>query len=104
MYHRLGWSAGQRGDAARCRQLGVAAYLTKPVGQSELFEAMQRVLGSKTQEPAQPSLITRHSLREDCKTCRILLAEDNIVNQSLAAAFWKSMATRWWSPRTVWKS
>jgi two-component system, sensor histidine kinase and response regulator len=78
-------SAGQRGDAARCRQLGVAAYLTKPVGQSELFDALVQVLGRGALE-AQSSepLVTRHSLREGRKRLRILLAEDNVVNQKLA--------------------
>src|SRR5208282_1451123 len=33
-------SAGQRGDAARCRQLGIAAYLVKPIGQSQLLDAI----------------------------------------------------------------
>ncbi len=76
-------SAGQRGDAARCRDLGVAAYLTKPVGQSELFDAIVRVLGSGSQlRPA--ALVTRHSLRETRKGLRVLLAEDNVVNQMLA--------------------
>jgi PAS domain S-box-containing protein len=76
-------SAGQRGDAARCRQLGVAAYLTKPVGQSELFDALVRVLSSMEREtPA--ALVTRHSLREERKGPRVLLVEDNVVNQTLA--------------------
>ena len=76
-------SAGQRGDAARCRQLGVAAYLTKPIGESELLDAILRVLASKPQTKG-PALVTRHSLREEKKSLRILLAEDNEVNQKLA--------------------
>jgi CheY-like chemotaxis protein len=39
-------SAGHRGDAERCRQLGVGAYLLKPIRQSEPREAIARVLGS----------------------------------------------------------
>jgi two-component system, sensor histidine kinase and response regulator len=77
-------SAGQRGDAARCRQLEVAAYLTKPVGQSELFDAIVRVLGSRPSETQQGALVTRHSIREGRKGPRVLLAEDNAVNQTLA--------------------
>jgi CheY-like chemotaxis protein len=76
-------SAGQRGDAARCRELGLAGYLTKPVGQSELLDAILRVTGSNRSE-AKPALVTRHSLREESKSFRILLAEDNPVNQTLA--------------------
>ena len=40
-------SGGQRGDAARCEELGIAAYLTKPVRQAELREAIIRVLHAK---------------------------------------------------------
>src|SRR5207245_2647738 len=77
-------SAGQRGDAARCRQLGVAAYLTKPIGQSELFGALMQVLGPIAREALSAALVTRHSLRERRKSLRVLLAEDNAVNQMLA--------------------
>ena len=76
-------SAGQRGDAARCRELGVAAYLTKPVRQSELHEAIIAVL-STTKAPAlSAALITRHSLRDQRRSQSILVAEDNLVNQVL---------------------
>jgi len=57
-------SAGQRGDAMRCRELGVSAYLTKPVRQSELMDAILTALGTRMKNDAQPALITRHSLRE----------------------------------------
>jgi len=76
-------SAGQRGDAARCRELGLEGYLTKPVSQSELLEAILRVAGAKRPE-TKPALVTRHSLREEGRSLRILLAEDNVVNQLLA--------------------
>jgi len=78
-------SAGQRGDAARCRELDIAAYLIKPVAQSELLDAILRVLGTKSQEAREPELVTRHSLREGRRGLRILLAEDNAVNQKLAS-------------------
>jgi signal transduction histidine kinase/DNA-binding response OmpR family regulator len=77
-------SAGQRGDAARCRELGVAAYLSKPVSQSELFDAIVRVLAAPGSQ-ASPLLITRHSLREVKRGLRVLLVEDNAVNQRLAS-------------------
>ena len=76
-------SRGQRGDAVRCRELGLAAYLTKPIRQSELREAILSVLGMKSQK-AETSLVTRHSLREARRGLRILLAEDNAVNQQLS--------------------
>ncbi|MGH9404078.1 MAG: response regulator [Terriglobia bacterium] len=77
-------SSGFRGDAMRCRELGVAAYLTKPVGQRELRDAVVSVLAGKGQNEIQPSLVTRHSLREARPGLRILLTEDNPVNQQLA--------------------
>ena len=80
-------SAGHRGDAERCRELGVAAYLMKPVRQSELREAIARALGAREQNGAIP-LITRYSLgdaRDPDTILRILVAEDNPVNQRLIA-------------------
>src|SRR5713101_6637378 len=80
-------SAGHRGDAARCQELGVAAYLLKPIRQSELREAIARVLGAREQEGSIP-LITRFSLqdaRDPASVLRVLLAEDNPVNQLLAS-------------------
>jgi PAS domain S-box-containing protein len=78
-------SAGHRGDSARCHELGVAAYLLKPIRQSELREAIARVLGARQGEGAIP-LITRFSLqdaREPDAYLSVLLAEDNLVNQRL---------------------
>jgi PAS domain S-box-containing protein len=80
-------SAGHRGDAVRCQELGVAAYLLKPIRQSELREAIARVLGAREQKGAIP-LITRYSLGdaiEPMAVLRVLVAEDNAVNQRLAA-------------------
>jgi signal transduction histidine kinase/DNA-binding response OmpR family regulator len=77
-------SAGQRGDARRCRELGVAAYLTKPVRQGELLDAILTALGTKPSPQAAPVLVTRHSLRENSAHLRILLVEDNSVNQVFA--------------------
>lgn len=78
-------SAGQRGDALRCRELQVAAYLIKPVYQTELLEALLTVLGQKPDSTGKkPALVTRHSLREERRQMRILLAEDNPVNQMVA--------------------
>jgi PAS domain S-box-containing protein len=80
-------SAGHRGDAARCQELGVAAYLLKPIRQSELREAIAKVLGAREQQGAIP-LITRYSLGDaldPMAVLRVLVAEDNAVNQRLAA-------------------
>ena len=79
-------SAGHRGDGERCKTWGVAAYLLKPVRQSELREAIARVLGAREQAGAIP-LITSYSLqdsRDPAHVLSVLLAEDNLVNQRLA--------------------
>ena len=75
-------SAGQLGDAARCRELGISAYLVKPIRQGELLEGICNIL-NRTPE-VKTGLITRHTLREANHRARILLAEDNMVNQTLA--------------------
>jgi two-component system sensor histidine kinase/response regulator len=78
-------SAGHRGDWARCQELGVAGYLLKPIRQSELQEAIARVLGAQIQKVAIP-LATRHTLqetREPATFLTVLVAEDNRVNQRL---------------------
>ena len=72
-------SAGRPGDAARCRELGIAAYLLKPIRKTELLAAILQVLGHT--RDTKPSLVTRHALREARRHLRILLAEDNPVNQ-----------------------
>jgi CheY-like chemotaxis protein len=75
-------SGGQLGDAARCKSLSIGAYLSKPVKRSDLFRAIQAVLGTETPCVGSAPLVTRHSLRETAR--HILLAEDNPVNQRLA--------------------
>ncbi|MBV9770992.1 MAG: response regulator, partial [Bryobacterales bacterium] len=65
-------SGGQRGDGARCRELGIAAYLIKPVLQADLFKAMLQVLPSSAAEVKPVQVITRHSLREGRVPLRVL--------------------------------
>ena len=77
-------SSDRSGDASRCRELGVACYLRKPITQAELFDAILTALGTVPLE--QPEL-PHTSLNETTKgqpLLRILLAEDNEVNQALA--------------------
>ena len=76
-------SMGHRGDASRLEALGCSGYLLKPVKQQLLFDAVVAVLGRE--ENQGPGLITRHTLSEQRKFgSRILLAEDNPINQKLA--------------------
>ncbi|MBW2091099.1 MAG: response regulator [Deltaproteobacteria bacterium] len=87
-------SFGQRGDATRCRELGVTAYLNKPLSQKDLRGAIHTVLG-RTEAQAGPSpLITLHSLREGRRYLRILLAEDDPANQVLFEGLLKKRGHR----------
>lgn len=74
-------SAGRPGDASRCRELGVAGYLSKPVQASELLEAIQAVLGGASS--LRPQLVTHHSLKESHSKLQVLVAEDNPVNRKV---------------------
>jgi signal transduction histidine kinase/CheY-like chemotaxis protein len=83
-------SAGHRGDAARCRDLGISAYLKKPIKQSDLLDAIMTLLAYQQRNEKRVPLITRHSLRrmKDVQTVRedalkVLVVEDNAVNQKL---------------------
>jgi len=76
-------SMGQRGDAVRLEALGCSGYLLKPVKQQMLFDAVVAVLGRKEEQA--PRIITRHLISEQRKLgLRLLLAEDNPINQKLA--------------------
>src|SRR6266852_2300334 len=79
-------SAGQRGDGERCRQLGIQAYLTKPIARADLVEAVGTVLAGAASAAGAADLVTRHSIAESRHALRILLAEDNPVNQQVATA------------------
>ena len=76
-------SAGHLGDAARCRELGISAYLVKPIRQGELLDAICQLLDGTARKQPEP-LVTRHTLREEKHRIHILLAEDNAINQTLA--------------------
>jgi CheY-like chemotaxis protein len=72
---------GRKGDAARARSVGFSAYLNKPVAPAELHDAMLQVM-QDAQRGGPHALVTRHSLAEARRgRVRILLVEDNPVNQ-----------------------
>ena len=79
-------SAGHRGDAARCRRLNLAGYLVKPVRQSELRRAIGRVMGARfpRRMPFPEEQVAQEVRTRPDRSLRILLAEDNRVNQRLA--------------------
>jgi PAS domain S-box-containing protein len=72
-----------QGDVARGKELGVAYQLSKPVARAELLVSIQQALG-KLEVTQSSTLITPSSLREPGPGVRILLAEDNKVNQRVA--------------------
>ena len=87
-------SMGRRGDAKRLENLGFAAYLTKPIKQSQLHDCLSTVTGSQTRPvEAKPSaIVTRHSITEDeRRRVKILLADDHIVNQKVALGMLKKL-------------
>jgi two-component system, sensor histidine kinase and response regulator len=94
-------SLGRRGDAKAAQDAGIAAYLTKPIRQSQLYSCLSLVLANSSPAvsgPAQPPapLITRHSLSEAQAQSRghILVAEDNPINQKVAVKMLEKLGYR----------
>jgi PAS domain S-box-containing protein len=87
-------SSGEYGDATRCRELGIAAYLIKPIAAPDLLEAISAALPSQKRlagpivPPAGPALpaaaVRLAQTPPSRRSVRVLLAEDNIVNQRVA--------------------
>ncbi len=80
-------SVGERGDSAEAEKIGFPAYLTKPVRKSQLYDCLATVLARKTEgrRRTRGEIVTRHRLAERQKhRMRILVAEDNAVNQKVA--------------------
>ncbi|GAX61102.1 signal transduction histidine kinase-like protein [Candidatus Scalindua japonica] len=80
-------SVGRRGDAEHFKRMGVAAYLTKPVKKMQLFDCLRIVTGEsgKDGKETEGQIVTQYSISEDHKQrIRILLTEDNVVNQKIA--------------------
>src|SRR4029079_8746075 len=73
------------GSVAPAQRVGSAAYRRSPIRQFELLEAILAVVGMPADREDQLHVVTRHSLRESRQKLRILLAEDNKVNQLVAA-------------------
>ena len=65
-------SGGERGDAARCEKLGIAAYLTKPSDRLELRDVLLRVLAGDSTKPPKKSVVTQHTVREQTKSLSFL--------------------------------
>jgi signal transduction histidine kinase/DNA-binding response OmpR family regulator len=90
-------SVGKRGDAQQFQEVGFSAYMTKPVKVSQLYDCLATVLGIGSAGPEQPArpIVTRHTLLEDKKRrVRILVAEDNVVNQKVAVRILEKLGYR----------
>jgi PAS domain S-box-containing protein len=92
-------SMGQRGDAHQLESIGFSAYLSKPLRQAQLRDALALVLGRQAAAGADVApdkrLITRHTLSEIARQrIRLLLAEDNPVNQMVAVTLLKKHGYR----------
>ncbi len=80
-------SVGRRGDAGRMDKIGFAAYLTKPVKRSQILDCLMTVTGRKKKEKGrlEGAILTKHSIADAQKRrLRILVAEDNMINQKVA--------------------
>ena len=100
-------SIGQRGDAKRAMESGFSAYLVKPVSPSQLFDALAMLWGARA-EGREAELITRHIVAESRiakgapltekrggqLSARVLVVEDNIVNQKMAVRMLDKMGCR----------
>ncbi len=90
-------SVGKRGDARRFKEIGFTAYLTKPIKQSQFYNCLSMISGSQTDmsEGRSSCLVTRHSIAEYQKQqIRLLLAEDNEINQKVALGILKNFGYR----------
>jgi signal transduction histidine kinase/DNA-binding response OmpR family regulator/HPt (histidine-containing phosphotransfer) domain-containing protein len=76
-------SSGMRGDAGRCRELGIEGYLTKPVIMEELYNTLLIIISGQQQLP-EP--VTRHTVREKMAQCSLLIADDVEINRELLRA------------------
>lgn len=75
--------SGRRGDAARCRSLGVAGYLAMPIVHSDLADAVVATVQASRSAGSNASLVTRHLLREGRSSLRVLLADPSPISQRL---------------------
>ena len=84
----LAYTSSAERVAARCRDMGFSAFLTKPARRYILLRTLSKMLSSQaaSDQPAvETKLVTQYSVREEIKhSVRLLVAEDNPVNQKLA--------------------
>jgi signal transduction histidine kinase/CheY-like chemotaxis protein len=78
-------SSGLDGEATRCRALGVAAHLTKPIKKTDLLETICRTLAHNMKKTPVHSGSAAPSAVPPTRSMRVLVAEDNVVNQRVAS-------------------
>jgi two-component system sensor histidine kinase/response regulator len=78
---------GKPGDAIACRENGISAYMRYPINPRQLNEAVMAVTGASVDADETPTLVTRHSLREQRKGATVLLVDPSRDSQILAAHF-----------------
>ncbi len=78
---------GSPGEGIKARELGVMAYLTKPISRSQLKNAMQKVIDNRSLTVA--PMVTRHTLKEteQADKQKVLIIEENIRNQKMLSSF-----------------
>ena len=81
-------SSDRQGEISRCKELGIAAHLIKPLKQSELFNSIAETLGMNG-TPQHDMRTATADLVQRIPPLKILLAEDSLVNQKLALALLK---------------
>ncbi len=82
----LASSIHRRGDHARTRSLGIAAYLLKPIPREDLLLALRQAIGrTGTPTGGVPIIADRAPAGAPARACRVLIAEDNVVNQEVAS-------------------
>jgi signal transduction histidine kinase/DNA-binding response OmpR family regulator len=91
-------SRGLRGDSRRMREIGFVGYLTKPVKRRYLLDCLLKVLCilPDAVDGAEPQpMVTRHTIKEDAAaSARLLIVEDNPVNQKVALLMIKKLGYR----------
>ncbi len=87
-------SGGLPGDAARCDKVGIARYLTKPVKQADLFDAVTWVVKPHSGKETRRSLDGRQTVKQSTRSLKILLVEDNPVSQKVACKLLERMGHR----------
>ncbi len=89
-------ASGQRGDSMLAKEVGAAAYLTKPIRERHLADCIRLTLSRESLDEDKTQLITRHTLTEaKARTVqRVLVVDDNPINQRVAVKMLEKLGCR----------